>query len=114
MLFLRRARDVGMPGLLVSESGGTRTHNTSPPRKTAAGAETARRRLGRAAASEPARSRRKRRGTSRVGREREPHISQRIFTCQRHFPKDCHFSSGCSLDIPNRLSVAFSNGISLL
>ena len=34
--------------------------------------------------------------------------------CQRYVPKDCHFPSGFLLEMSYGLSVAFSNGISLL
>ena len=41
-------------------------------------------------------------------------IVQRNFTAQWNCPKDCHLSSGCSLEVSNELTVEFSNGIPLL
>ena len=41
-------------------------------------------------------------------------FSNGFVTCQRYFPKDCHFPSGCLLEMSNGCSIAFSNGMSLL
>ena len=41
-------------------------------------------------------------------------IFQRNFTCQRYFPKDCHFLSGFLLELSSGYSLELSSGIPLL
>ena len=41
-------------------------------------------------------------------------IFQQSFTFKWYYQKDCHLSSGLLLELPNGLSVAFSNGLSCL
>ena len=63
--------------------------------------------------------------STRVGATPEINTSETIVDFQWHFPMtvhlsvvfsppmDCHFPSGCLLELPNGLSVAFPNGFSL-